>query len=415
MNDLPCSNDAEAVRRLVNPSSKTPICLWAFPGVGKTAWLEAAAKTLGMKFHRVCPAEQSPDEVGVVCAADPVDLEACKRLLPTWWLKASREPWFILIDEVTAASEDQLIAVMRATDNEREMGGVKLHEGSIIALAANQPECAAGRQREMPLPLLSRLRHVTIDHNGAVRWMLAQGGWISRVGAYLHANPKAALASAENLKSAYAEQKPFACPRAWTRAAQDCQDRADEYPAYIGADAAAGWAAFLSMGDLPCPDAILSGNCHDVPSRGDAVLATSAAVCGMMNEKSDKERWIHWANWHGKAADAGHAGHLAGEVEECIQRNKPACMAEIGGMLMPYVSTLSGARKAKTEKPKKTIDEIQNESVRNVGLQSSGNPHGLAGYSGKLVEEAQARQDAMDYLKQQVQPHKKSWAEKFLP
>src|SRR5579862_4897750 len=104
----------------------TPILLWSFPGCGKTSAAMQFAERIRLKFYSfVCGQEDPCDTCGVI-GLDSTG-ETSSRKLPTWWVNACKEPYVILCDELTTCSPEQFAAVLRATDDSRELCGMKLH------------------------------------------------------------------------------------------------------------------------------------------------------------------------------------------------------------------------------------------------------------------------------------------------
>lgn len=294
----------------------TPVLLFSPPGCGKTAWSRDQAQARGLPFFRMVAADTDPvDLLGAVVANR--DDGTSMRLIPRWFYGLCEHPGVLLIDEITAAGPEQQAAALRLTDDERELDGHRLHPETIVIAAANPTEYAAGAARDLAAPHLSRFVHVHIGPELAVLWMVNQGGMVGRVGGYLKANASAALDKPETIKRAVEEQKPFACPRAWTRAARETS--IDNFANYVGDGAQAGLVQFFHQADLPDPVEILAGRCKTVPKRGDAVLATAATMVGLC-QKPTPEQLKCALEWFYLAQDEGHLGSLGWEVQTLVGR-----------------------------------------------------------------------------------------------
>lgn len=306
---------------------KTPVLLWSDPGCGKTAAVAQFAQRHKLPFYAFIAAQEDPvDMCGVIVA----DNGQSVRKVPKWWKDACEKAMVILADELTACGPEQFAAVLRATDDSRELCGYKLHEETIVFAACNPPETAAGAARELAAPVLSRFRHRHIKSSDAVAWMNGGDGIMLEfpvkapiktlprvVGAYLRNNPSAAMASGEIIRQAVETQKPFPCPRQWWRAAQD-EGAIETWGEYIGEASAASFLNWFTKMDLPDAVEIIAGRCKTVPDRGDAVMATAAAVAGLLGTKPTDEACACAFDWYRLAAEAGHVANCAVDLRSVV-------------------------------------------------------------------------------------------------
>lgn len=326
---------------------QTAILIWSAPGCGKTAAAAQFAKRHNRAFYAFVAGQEDPVDTCGVIALDAKG-ETSSRKLPAWWLRACKEPHVILCDELTTCSPEQFAAVLRATDDSRELCGQRLHDDTVIIAAANPPEMAAGSARELPPPVLSRFRHRRVDAAAAIDWM--NGGEGIRlefpgkkpvvqlprvVGAYLRSNPAAALANPEQIRAAVERQEPFACPRAWHRAACEEGD-VSLWGEFVGAGAAAGFLNWFTKMDLPDPVEILSGRSKVVPDRGDAVMATAAAIAGLLGSKPSDDALAFAMAWYRLAAENGHAANAAIDLRGVCRTVGVARVSRYGKDLKPY-------------------------------------------------------------------------------
>jgi hypothetical protein len=309
----------------------TAILLKSPPGCGKSAAAAQFAARHKRKFYAFIAGQEDPCDTAGVITLDK-NGETSSRKIPAWWKHACTEPYVILADELTACSPEQFAAVLRATDDAREIAGHRLHDDTVVIAAMNPPEFAAGAARELAAPVLSRFRHRTVTGKESVDWMNGGPGIMLEfpvkdaipqlprvVAAYLRSNPSAALATSEGIHAAVEKQEPFACPRAWHRAA--CEEgEITLWHEYIGEGAAAGFINWFTKMDLPNPVEILAGRDKTVPARGDGVMATAAGIVGLLlATKPPSDAAIgHAMEWFRLAADAGHAGNAAVDLNMLV-------------------------------------------------------------------------------------------------
>lgn len=290
----------------------TPTLYLGAPGVGKTARVVAEAERLGLPLLYLPLAERDPAEIaGVAYLADSPAGKVAAWAPAEAWRQACDEACIVLLDELTACSRMQRVAGLRYADP-----SAPLHPGTRVYATANPPEYAAGSGDALTAPELTRWRVSRVGPDDAVRWMLRHDdAGVRRVAAYLRANPTAALAGPEAMLAACDRQEPFPCPRTWTRFGIDGAD-INSCGEYVGDAASIGWVRWVSEVDLPDPDAIMRGECHDVPKRGDAALATAAALAARCTGKA----LPHVIGWYAAAAASGHVGVCSIEAERIAER-----------------------------------------------------------------------------------------------
>jgi hypothetical protein len=171
----------------------------------------------------------------------------------------------------------------------------------------------------------------------AVRWLAGRPGRAGRVGQYLVANPAAALASVEAILIAVDKQEPYACPRAWERAATESEyDGSEAGAECVGVMSWAGFENWEAAQDLPDPREILAGRDKRVPKFADGALATAAAlatICSGPPPVSDAALKCA-CDWYVAAANAGHMGVVSLELTRILRAHP---------RLAPWVQTGAGA------------------------------------------------------------------------
>jgi hypothetical protein len=242
------SSDAPTMFK-INPNlvDHHPILISSPPGCGKTAAVADAAKWLSQVTD-----DNYTFITLVVANTDPVDLLGCitiqtnletgqkesVRAIPYWLQQASQKACLILLDEFTAASKEQQAAALKIADDSRELEGVRLHPKTIIIAAINPPDMAAGAACALALPVISRFEHVTTGPEHAIEWMKKQDSIIGVVGLFLQQHPDLALPSIDQWHTIMQEQKPYPCPRSWTRAARAYPHNINEWDRFVGVSAA---------------------------------------------------------------------------------------------------------------------------------------------------------------------------------
>lgn len=299
----------------------TPVLYLGAPGVGKTARVVAEAQELGLPLLYLPLAERDPAEIAGVSYLAPRNAANPELgCIAAWaaseaWERACDEACVVLLDELTACSRMQRVAGLRYADP-----SAPLHKGTRIYATANPPEYAAGSGDALTAPELTRWRVRRIGPEASVDWMLQhESASVRGVAAYLRANMTAALASAEAMATAVDRQEPFPCPRTWTRFGLD-DAHMDSVSEYVGDAAAVGYVQWMRTVDLPDPDAILRGEPYAPPTRGDAALATAAAIAA----RATADNVEYAIEWFQVAAAAGHVGVCSIEAGKLADRFKPA-------------------------------------------------------------------------------------------
>ena len=315
--------------------SKTAVLLISFPGCGKSTAMEAYAKSIGKKFSCHVAAQEDPVDITGCVMPDENGL-SCSRRLPAWWIRACEEPYVILFDEVSACDSSQFSGILRATDDSRELCGMKLHNDTEIFAAMNPPDMAAGSARELSPPVLNRFRIRYLDAEPAINWMCGELGLFGTkgsnhpvvriVGEYLKNNREAAMATVDQIQKAASEQRPFPSPRGWTRAATEIGLAPGnlipvEWAEFVGIEPVSMFRAFLQKLDLPNVVDILAGRCLDVPTRGDAVMVTAGTISAMLcgGQEPSAATIKHASSWFSKAAKEGFVASVYPAVGQLIR------------------------------------------------------------------------------------------------
>src|SRR3990167_9254322 len=138
-----------------------PINLVGPPGVGKSAIVADVSKEIGLTFEPLILSLCDPTDIGgfPVTYQDREKGRSQVDRLPLGVIKrACIEPVMLFLDELSCAPPAVQGAAMRLV-YERWAGDVKLHVGTRIVAAMNQPDQAAGGW-EIALPLLGRMTQI---------------------------------------------------------------------------------------------------------------------------------------------------------------------------------------------------------------------------------------------------------------
>jgi MoxR-like ATPase len=255
---------------------------WGGTGVAKSAFIEALAAKLGMKFFCFIPSQHMPEDISGIPFHDVSRKVA--EMIPMEWIQALTEPgWLLLIDELTTAPQAMRPPLLSAL-NERRVGKLRFHPSTIILAAANPPELAPNSSPLEP-SMLNRLYH----HNWQEpfdTWLagMLDGGefqvpdtipvvgdysmylpkWTRLVGSLCKAQP--AIRTTTKIPD---NEMAFPSLRQWYRLAH-CLAGADKVGAdgavlaelgtgMVGAAATAQLMTYVASLDLHDPDAVLDG------------------------------------------------------------------------------------------------------------------------------------------------------------
>lgn len=284
-----------------------PVMLISPPGCGKNAAVSAFATKIGYSYHELVVGQE--DAVDMLGAVVPGANRTVSRWVPEWLDLACNKPTVLLVDEITAASHEQVAAALKLCDDSRLIGGRRLHPKTLVIAAMNPPEMAAGAARGLQLPVVSRFEHQRIGAEYAVDWMSHQPGLLGQVGGFLKRNPTAAIPTkAETWRELRANGMPFPCPRQWTRAADAYPTDFNAWSRFVGDAVTDEWMAFARNSDLPDYRKIIDGSFTAVPKRGDYIFVVALAIG---NEKSlTASEVTRCLDWFIACAEAGNFGEI---------------------------------------------------------------------------------------------------------
>ena len=129
---------------------------WGETGVAKSAFLEALANALKLKFYCFIPSQHDPADIGGIPHVDAKKYIA-KMVHLEWLHRLIEEGWMILFDELTTAPtmmRPPLLSIL----NEGRVGDLRFHPSLMRCAAANPPEIAPNGSALEP-SMLNRLYH----------------------------------------------------------------------------------------------------------------------------------------------------------------------------------------------------------------------------------------------------------------
>lgn len=188
---------------LLNVATARPVFIWGPPGIGKSALVEAFARSVGLPCVSLLGSQLAPEDLMGV----PQIVEGVSRFCPPAMI-ARREPYCLFLDELNACSQDVQKAFYSLI-HDRRVGEYLLPEGSIVVGAGNRAQDSA-IVKPMSSALMNRMVHVHLKVS-ASEWMVwaASQGIHPMVMEYVQQRP-------DHLWSAPPKhEEPFSTPRAW--------------------------------------------------------------------------------------------------------------------------------------------------------------------------------------------------------
>lgn len=326
--------------------ARVPALLWGAPGTGKTSYILALGRALGLPVEVVIASIREPSDF----AGLPVVRESGVVMEPPAWARrlASSGKGILFLDEISTAPPAVQAALLRVV-LDRVVGDLPLPPGVAVVAAANPPEQAAGGW-DLSAPLANRFCHLSwgVDPREWADGMV-QGwpeppiprlpeGWESGVmtsralvAAFIRHRPHLLLQVPQSEEQA---GKAWSSPRSWEMAARLL---AAAQAAGAGEDVEASLAAgcvgegpaleFLAWRrelDLPDPEDVLADpDGFVLPARGDQAYAVLAAVVAAAVSRLTRERWL--AAWRvlARAAEQGVKDVAAAAARSLAQAQKP--------------------------------------------------------------------------------------------
>jgi len=269
----------------------TPVMLWGPPGVGKSQMVAQIAAHHGVPLIDIRLSQMEPSDLrGIPFRSGEMVEWAVPALLPDSERHGSAGVLFL--DEITSAPPSVSAAAYQLI-LDRRLGEYRVPEGWAIFAAGNR-QGDRGVTYAMPAPLANRFSHFEVDTNldDWVTWAFANGIDERLIG-FLRFRPELLF----DFDPAH-NPVAFPSPRTWefaSRALRKFGDHAEllspALQSCVGPAAGIELAAFVeNMDKLPDIDAILAGECLDVPAETDLQYAVaSALVAAALRAKATPE------------------------------------------------------------------------------------------------------------------------------
>lgn len=244
---------------------KVPVFLWGPPGIGKSSIVSQIAKDQGIGYIDLRLSLLDPTDLRGIPFFNTNE-DTAVWAPPSFLPDGSEEKGILFLDELnTAAPMVQASAYQLILD--RKIGEYRLPDGWSIVAAGNR-ESDRGVVFRMAAPLANRFVHLEMEPSVEDwrSWAIGAGIDASVVG-YIAHRPDALFAF-----DTQSESRSFATPRTWEYVSEILAS--DPEPdlvmpmvsGAIGEELAASFLGFRTVaGDLPDMEAVMAGECSDVP------------------------------------------------------------------------------------------------------------------------------------------------------
>ena len=333
--------------------ARVPVLIWGAPGVGKSAAIQAWAKSRHLPCWTVIASLREPADFGglPIIGKESDGSPSVTFAPPRFAVEAAKEGGVIFLDELTTAPPAVQAALLRAVVD-KAFGDLQLDPDKVTLVAAANPPGEAAGGWDLAAPLANRFTHHT--------YTLSATDWTDSFPAYWDAPPPLSFAGrgvspaswtqARALVSGFIRARPalllalppsetqrgqaWPSPRTWDFASRIIAAVADEsepsgqgfggasFPVddllpllsgCVGEGPAVELCQFVREMDLPHPEDLLrKPGSYVHPKRGDQAYAILSAVSQAAIGNLTEKRWL--AAWKilSLAAVAGGADVAAG-------------------------------------------------------------------------------------------------------
>lgn len=276
---------------------KVPVFLWGPPGIGKSSIVAQIAKEEEIDFIDLRLSLLDPTDLRGIPFFNTVKETAL--WAPASFLPDGSKPKGILfLDELnTAAPMVQASAYQLILD--RKIGEYTLPDGWAIVAAGNR-ESDRGVVFRMAAPLANRFVHLEMEASvdDWKTWAIKENINPAIV-AFISHRPDALFNFGQ-----VDDSRSFATPRTWQYVNEIIESKPEAdlvlsmVAGAIGEDLAASFLGFMAVAaDLPDLDAILLGECKDVPSDTSALHILSAALTMRVNDTTSSKKLNNLVNY----------------------------------------------------------------------------------------------------------------------
>jgi len=269
---------------------KVPVFLWGPPGIGKSSIVAQIAKEKEIGFIDLRLSLLDPTDLRGIPFFDAKN-DAAVWAPASFLPDGSQSEGILFLDELnTAAPMVQASAYQLILD--RKIGEYTLPEGWSIIAAGNR-ESDRGVVFRMAAPLSNRFIHLEMESSVEdwKAWAVEKGIDTAIIG-FISYRPDALFTfDTQN------DSRSFATPRTWEYVNEVLSSEPDNdllMPLVSGAVGEELAAAFLGFrvvaAELPDIDAIMQGECFDVPSEPSALHMLSTALSLRVDQSTSSKR-----------------------------------------------------------------------------------------------------------------------------
>lgn len=263
----------------VGEGMHTPVMLWGPPGVGKSRIVAGIAELNQVPLIDIRLSQLEPSDLrGIPFRSGDSVLWAVPAMLPD--RERHGERGILFLDEINAAPPSVSAAAYQLV-LDRCLGDYRVPNSWAIIAAGNR-HGDRGVTYHMPAPLANRFSHYELEVN-LDDWVLwaHHHGIDERLIAFLRFKPEL-LFQFDSSR----DDMAFPTPRSWEFVHRSLRKFPAGSPlileacqACVGQAAAVELVAFIdNLDKLPDIDAIVAGNCHDVPAEVDLQYAVASAL-----------------------------------------------------------------------------------------------------------------------------------------
>ena len=259
----------------------TPVMLWGPPGVGKSDIVRQVGAKRAVPVIDIRLSQMEPSDLrGIPFRVEQRVEWAVPAILPDTQRHGAQG--ILFLDEITSAAPTVSAAAYQLI-LDRRLGEYQVPEGWAIIAAGNR-QGDRGVTYSMPAPLANRFSHYTVETHldDWVAWAY-QNGIDQRLIGFLRFRPELLF----DFDPAH-NPAAFPSPRSWEFAHRALQKFGDQpnlllqaLQACVGAAAGIELKAFVdNLDKLPDIEAIVAGECNDVPKEIDLQYAVASALVG---------------------------------------------------------------------------------------------------------------------------------------
>jgi hypothetical protein len=165
MNSTVTLTQSQLIEFLLNVATIRPVFIWGAPGIGKSALVEAFAKSVGLPCVSLLGSQLAPEDIIGV----PQIIDGKSRFCPPR-LIAKEEPYCLFLDELNSCSHE-VQKSFYSLIHEKRIAEYILPKGSIVIGAGNRSQDSA-IVKPISSALINRMVHVhlKVSHRDWLNW-----------------------------------------------------------------------------------------------------------------------------------------------------------------------------------------------------------------------------------------------------